>query len=178
MGEYRVRCEIREFPDYQGIVSDELFKAAIRTQNTWRNNLQAGKGEKGSHGRPYVGTGEAIARTTLYPETPGAMAYLVAGETIQHLIAEFGRRPGAPPPPFEPISRWAREAGLRPAPGQTWTQMINIIRFAIGRRGLRAFAPMAAAVNTVGPTVEPRIERRIRDGEAKARAYRQGLIDR
>ena len=157
---YAIEVTFRGIPDYRQIVSEELWKAAVRTQNAWRENLDAGIGATGSHGRPYVGTGEAIARTTVFPELPGADEYIVAGETVQHLIAEFGRTPGAKMPPPEPIERWAQEAGLVPREGETWESMIWTIRRHIAEHGLRGFAPGLLAMQTIAPTVEAAIKTR------------------
>ncbi|NMA10073.1 MAG: hypothetical protein GX932_03520 [Methanomicrobiales archaeon] len=157
---YAIEVTFRGIPDYRQIVSEELWKAAVRTQNAWRENLDAGIGATGSHGRPYVGTGEAIARTTVFPELPGADEYIVAGETVQHLIAEFGRTPGTKMPPPEPIERWAQEAGLVPREGETWESMIWTIRRHIAEHGLRGFAPGLLAMQTIAPTVEAAIKTR------------------
>jgi len=159
---YAIEVTFRAIPDYRQIVSEELWKAAVRTQNAWRENLDAGIGATGSHGRPYVGTGEAIARTTVFPELPGADEYIVAGETVQHLIAEFGRTPGSKMPPQAPIDRWAREAGLTPREGETWDDMILNIRRHIAAHGLKGFAPGLLAMQTIAPTVEESIKARFK----------------
>ena len=109
---YSVKVTLAPAPDIERIVSEELFKAAVRTQNAWRENLQQGKGAEGDHGRPYVGTGEAINRTNLYPEHPGADVYEIVGETVQHVIAEFGRTPGSKMPPAEPSRGGRKRQGL------------------------------------------------------------------
>ena len=157
---YHVEFTLEPAPDIERIVSEELFKAAVRTQNAWKENLQQGKGAEGDHGRPYVGTGEAINRTTVYPEHPGADVYEIVGETVQHVIAEFGRTPGAKTPPPEPIERWAREAGLVPRDGETWEGMIFTLRRHIAEHGLRGFAPGLLAMQTIAPTVEAAIKTR------------------
>lgn len=157
---YSVKVTLEPAPDIERIVSEELFKAAVRTQNAWKENLQQGKGAEGDHGRPYVGTGEAINRTNLYPEHPGADVYEIVGETVQHVIAEFGRTPGARMPPAEPIERWAQEAGLVPRDGETWEGMIFTLRRHIAEHGLRGFAPGLLAMQTIAPTVEAAIKTR------------------
>jgi len=157
---YSVKVTLEPAPDIERIVSEELFKAAVRTQNAWKENLQQGKGAEGDHGRPYVGTGEAINRTNLYPEHPGADVYEIVGETVQHVIAEFGRTPGAKMPPAEPIARWAKEAGLVPRDGETWEGMIFTLRRHIAEHGLRGFAPGLLAMQTIAPTVEAAIKTR------------------
>lgn len=162
---YEIKISYKGLPDYRQIVSEELWKAAERTRQQYQENLEAGKGAAGSHGRPYVGTGEAIARTTVYPELPGADEYVVKGETIQHLIAEFGRTPGSKMPPQAPIDRWAREAGLTPREGETWDDMILNIRRHIAAHGLRGFAPAQLAADIVAPTLERNIRARFRELE-------------
>jgi hypothetical protein len=157
---YSVKVTLEPAPDIERIVSEELFKAAVRAQNAWKENLQQGKGAEGDHGRPYVGTGEAINRTNLYPEHPGADVYEIVGETVQHVIAEFGRTPGARMPPAEPIERWAQEAGLVPRDGETWEGMIFTLRRHIAEHGLRGFAPGLLAMQTIAPTVEAAIKTR------------------
>lgn len=159
---YSVKVTLAPAPDIERIVSEELFKAAVRTQNAWRENLQQGKGAEGDHGRPYVGTGEAINRTNLYPEHPGADVYEIVGETVQHVIAEFGRTPGSKMPPAEPIARWAKEAGVVPRDGETWEGMIFTLRRHIAEHGLEAFAPGLLAMQTVAPTVEESIKARFK----------------
>ncbi len=162
---YKVTITQRKLPHLRQIVSEELLKAAIRCENQYKENLETGQGAAGSHGRPYVGTSEAINTVTLYPQTPGADLYTVEGPLVQHAVAEFGRAPGKRMPPPEPISRWAKEAGLVPREGETWDDMILNIRRHIGAHGLRAFAPMQLAADMTAPSIEPAIQRRIRELE-------------
>jgi hypothetical protein len=162
---YKVTIVQRKLPHLREIVSEELLKGAIRCENQYKQNLQEGKGATGEHGRPYAGTGEAIATVTLYPQEPGADLYTVEGPLVQHAIAEFGRTPGKKMPPKAPIDRWAREAGLVPREGETWDDMILNIRRHIGAHGLRGFAPMQLAADLISPTIEPAIQRRIRELE-------------
>ena len=162
---YEVKVSYKGLPDYRQIVSEELWKAAERTRQQYQENLEKGLGADGAHGRPYVGTGEAIARTTVWPELPGADEYVVKGETIQHVIAEYGRAPGSKMPPPEPIDRWAREAGLTPREGETWDDMILNIRRHIAVHGLKGFAPAQLAADIVAPTLERNIQARFRELE-------------
>lgn len=162
---YDIEVTFRGIPDYRQIVSEELWKAAVRTQQQYQENLEKGLGADGSHGRPYVGTGEAIARTTVSPELPGADEYLVKGETMQHVIAEYGREPGKRMPPPEPIERWAREAGLVPREGETWDSMIFALRQHVAVHGLKGFAPAQLAVDLISPTLDGNIRARIAELE-------------
>lgn len=160
--QFRITVSQQKLPQHRRIVSEELLKAAVRGENAYRQNMQTGQGALGSHGRPYVGTGEAITSANLYPEAPGADLYTVEGPLIQHVVAEFGQEPGHMPG-FAAIDRWAREKQLTPRQGETWEQMIEGIRQAIYRRGLRAFAPLQLAADQIAPTIEPAIQRRIHD---------------
>lgn len=162
---YEIKVSYKGLPDYRQIVSEELWRAAERTRQQYQENLEKGLGADGAHGRPYVGTGEAIARTTVSPELPGADEYLVKGETMQHVIAEYGREPGKRMPPPEPIERWAREAGLVPREGETWDDMILNIRRHIAVHGLKGFAPAQLAADIVAPTLERNVQARFRELE-------------
>lgn len=169
---YGIKVSYNGLPDYHQIVSEELWRAAERTRQQYQENLERGVGADGAHGRPYVGTGEAIARTTVWPELPGADEYTVAGETMQHVIAEYGRTPGKKMPPPEPIERWAREAGLVPrtlpdGSQESWDDMILNIRRHIGAHGLKGFAPAQLAADMVAPTLERNIRARFRELETQ-----------
>lgn len=162
---YEIKVSYKGLPDCRQIVSEELWKAAERTRQQYQENLEKGLGADGAHGRPYVGTGEAIARTAVWPELPGADEYVVKGETMQHIIAEYGRAPGSKMPPPEPIERWAREAGLVPREGETWDSMIFALRQHIAVHGLKGFAPAQLAADIVAPTLERNIRARFRELE-------------
>jgi hypothetical protein len=148
--------------DLVGIASEEAFKAAIRTQRKWRENLDDGVGASGNHGRSYRNTGEAIGDVTVTPSEEGASEYTVGGDVVQLAVAEFGRvpTPGSPPP-FEAIADWARERGLNPEDGQTFEEMVDAIRWSIADNGLEGFAPGRLAAKEVGPTYKENVEERI-----------------
>lgn len=140
--------------DVERIASEELFKHSLKARDQWVDNLLKGQGAEGAHGEhrdsgpapaQYKNTGEATNDVTVDPQGEGSLEYIVGGDVIQLAIAEFGRSPNAPPPPFEPIATWAREKGLEPDDGQTFEDMVDAIRFAIGSRGLHGFAPGRAA---------------------------------
>lgn len=154
---YKVEFKLAPAPDIEKIVSEELWKAAVRAQDAWRDNLQQGIGATGEHGRPYVYTGESINRTNVYPELPGYDVYEVIGDTEQHHIAEFGREPSNTLPPHEPLAVWARIKGLVPREGQTFDEMVLAIRRHIAVNGLKAFAPGLLAFETTVPDVEKSI---------------------
>lgn len=138
------REALPEIP-FEGITSVALFRVANDTKNNWQDNLDRGVG-LGSHGSPYVDTGETVNDVTVEPPEEGSDLYRVGGDVVQLSIAEFGRRPGAPMPPDEPIRRWARRVGLVPREGETEDDMILGIRRHIAVHGLEGFAPGMAAV--------------------------------
>lgn len=129
--------------DVVGITREELEKQAIRVQATWRDNLRKGQGAEGSHGGPYVNTGEAV-NDVVY-EFTGALEVRIGGDVVQLAVAEFGRAPGSPPP-YDAIARWAREKGLQPDDG-SFSDMVDAIRWAIAEHGLEPFAPATGAAN-------------------------------
>lgn len=64
--------------EYEGlpvatIAAEELYRTAIRTMNTWRENIRNGRGAAGNHGSPYVNTGEAASDVTIEPKAEGAL---------------------------------------------------------------------------------------------------------
>lgn len=156
--------------DVQKIASEELFKHSLKARDAWVDNLRAGKGASGSHGEhresgpspaPYNNTGETQNDVTVEPQQEGSLEYTVGGDVVQLAVAEFGRRPGAAPPPREPIARWADEKGLAPEADQTFDEMVDAIRFAIADRGLHGFAPgRAAAREHDGDALAERVDRR------------------
>lgn len=148
--------------DLEQVASEEAFKAAIRTQSAWRENLDKGRGAVGSHPRSYRNTGEAAGDITVTPSSEGASEYQVGGDVVQLAVAEYGRvpTPGSPPP-FEAIADWARERGLRPEEGQSFEEMVDAIRFSIADEGLPPFGPGRLAAQEEGPKYEQRVEERI-----------------
>lgn len=154
--------------DLERIVSEELFAAATRGQQAWQENLRRGVGATGSHGRAYVDTGEAVNDITISPPTPGALEYVVGGDVVQLAVAEFGRRPGRPPP-HEAIAAWAKRVGLTPDEGESFDDMVTAIRFAIAERGLPAFAPGQKAFDETTQDLEERIRARIAREDARHR---------
>jgi len=146
----------------QQIAREEAFKAAVRTQRAWRENLDRGEGAVGSHPRSYRNTGEAAGDITVAPADPeGSDEFRVGGDAVQLAVAEFGRvpTPGSPPP-FEAIADWARERGVSPDDG-TFEEMVDAIRWAIADEGLEPFGPGRLAAQEVGPTYQKNVEERI-----------------
>lgn len=137
-----------DFEPYEGlpigeITREELEKQAVRVQASWRDNLRKGQGAEGSHGGPYVNTGEAV--NDIVYEFTGDLEVRVGGDVVQLAVAEFGRAPGSPPP-YDAIATWAREKGLQPEDG-SFSDMVDAIRWAIAEHGLEPFAPAQAAAN-------------------------------
>lgn len=153
-----------DFEPYEGlpigeITREELEKQAIRVQATWRENLRKGSGAEGSHGGPYVNTGEAL--NDIVYEFTGALEVRVGGDVVQLAVAEFGRAPGSPPP-YDAIERWAREKGLQPEDG-SFRDMVDAIRWAIAEHGLEPFAPAQAAANKHRGELPDRLNARLDD---------------
>lgn len=153
-----------DFEPYEGlpireISQDELEKQAIRVQATWRKNLRKGQGAEGSHGGPYVNTGEAV-NDVVY-EFTGDLEVRIGGDVIQLAVAEFGRAPGSPPP-FDAIERWAREKGLQPEEG-SFDEMVDAIRWSIAKHGLEPFAPATGAANSHRGELPQRINARLQE---------------
>lgn len=177
--DYDVDVDTYDGIDVEKIASEELFSFAVKVKNQWQDNLMAGRGAAGAHGEhrnqgpspdEFHNTGDAVNDVTVDPQGEGALEYIVGGDVIQLAVAEFGRRPGAPPPPFDPISRWAREVGLEPEDGQSWENMVDTIRFAIGARGLHGFAPARAAAReydsgALADRVHDRFERELESSD-------------
>lgn len=136
------------------IASEELFKVATRTANTWRDNIRSGTGANGSHGSPWVNTGEAANDVTISPQSEGALEYTVGGDVIQLAVAETGRAPGSMPPP-EPIADWMREA-LGERDPDPWP-----IQKHIEREGIEGFAPGRGAFLEHKDELSKRVSRRV-----------------
>lgn len=143
---------------------DMLFETAVGAMEDWRKNLDDGVGETGSHKGSYRDTGEAVNDVTISPQSEGAMAYAVGGDTIQLAIAEFGRvaTPGKLPP-FRPIAEWAKRKGIV-SPGEDgYYPIINAIRKKIADNGLAGFAPGLKAANKNNAELEKRLQTIVED---------------
>lgn len=166
MGVDEFNIDVTEYEgiDVDRIAREEAFKAAVRTQNEWRDNLDQGTGATGSHGRSYRNTGEAINSVVVSPQSDDASEYVVGGDVVQLAVAEFGRVPTPnSPPPFDAIADWARERGLQPDGDQSFASMVDAIRWSIARNGLDGFAPGRLAAKEVGPTYRESVIERIND---------------
>ena len=140
------------------IAIEETQQAGVRMQNNWQDNLSEGVGFEGSHKNgEYRNTGEAINKINLELTGKGAT---VGTDAVQVLIAEFGRRPGAPMPPKEPIEDWVHEKQIARKDERGFDGVVFVIRRAIAERGLPAFAPARlAAIQTEEETIEAMEER-------------------
>ena len=158
-----VKFSMTELPVDKGLeqrIKDATFKAAVRIMNKWIDNLETGSGALGSHGGPYVSTGEAVASIRLDPETPDSDTYTIFSDKIQVLIAEVGRMPGTMPP-FEPISQWVHEKlGVKKG-SKGHYPIVQKIRQNIKENGLEPFAPMEKAVVEVVHDLEKELGRAV-----------------
>jgi len=143
--------------DIEKIIREETFKAAIRLMNKWISNIEGGTGSGGSHGGPYVNTGESASSIQIDPERQGAEEYTIFSDKIQTLIAEVGRAPGSTPPPFAPISQWVHEKlGIRQGSPDHYG-VVRAIQLSIGKNGIDPFMPMEKAVIDVVADLEQRM---------------------
>jgi hypothetical protein len=135
------------------IASEELFRVAVRTMNTWRENIRKGEGIS-DHGSPYVNTGEAANDVTIQPQREGSLEYKVGGDTVQLAVAENGRAPGSMPPP-DPIADWMREQ-LGESDPDPWP-----VQKHIEEKGLEPFEPGRAAALEHEGELSERVHRRL-----------------
>jgi hypothetical protein len=148
-----------EVKDFEKRLRDELYKAAVRMQNAWQDNLASGEGVT-SHGGPYINTGEAVASIDIEP--PSGDTVEIFSDAIQVLTAEVGQAPGTMPS-FTAISDWVHEKLQirRDDPGHY--PIVQKIRQNIFDKGLKGFAPMEAAIGTVSADLEKRIAEALPD---------------
>ena len=156
-----------EAPDIEKIAKEETFRAAVNTQNRWREILdQAG----------WRNTGEAINDVTVEPKTDGASEYLVGGDVVQLAIAEFGRRPGAKMPPYEPIADWVHEQEGMLNRGEskmvdfgdgpvsvTFDSLVFLVRRAISDKGIEPIGAGRKAFREESENAAQRIDDRVSD---------------
>lgn len=160
---------------YEGLEVDEMAKerakaGAIKGKQAWQENLQQGEGATGSHPRRYRNTGEAIGDITI--EEVDEFQLLVGGDVPQIWVAEKGRPPGSPPPPFDAIMEWAHERGivsqktLWPSEADSFQEFLALIgddqvredvlfvwrtMWHIAEHGIEGFAPaLKASRDTAG----------------------------
>lgn len=172
-GSFSVSISEYDGIEVEKITSEEAFKAAVRTMNQWRENLDKGEGAAGVHGSyresgagdtQYRNTGGTANDITVEPQTEGSLEYTVGGDSIPLAVAETGRVPTPnSPPPFDPIADWAREKGLEPDGDETFEEMVDGIRWAIAQRGIPGFQPGRLAAKQVGPTFEENVTERINE---------------
>lgn len=169
---FEVNLDPYEGINVEEIASEEAFRAAVNTMNAWKENLDEGVGEAGTHAQyrengkedtQYRNTGEAVDSITMDPQEPGHLEYEVGSNRVQVAVAEVGRSPGSPPPPFKPIADWAREKGIEPEGDQSFEAMVNAFRFAIAERGIPGFKPAKRAADAIGPEFERRTVERLNE---------------
>jgi len=136
----------------QEIAREELFKASINTQNLWQDILD-------NYG--WRNDGEAINDITVDPQREGADSYTVGGDVIQLIIAEYGRRPGAPMPPHEPIADWVNEQSSMPSKGdERFDGVVFLVRREIAENGIRAIGAGREAFRRESENAKQRVEKR------------------
>jgi len=141
--------------DVEKSIRDEVFKGVIRLRNLWIGNIETGEGT-GSHGGPYVNTGEAANSIQMEPEVQGADEYVVFSDKIQTLIAEIGQPPGQRPP-YRAISDWVHEKLQVKRDDPKHHAVVVAVQNKIEERGLAPFAPMEKAIIDVVADLEKRI---------------------
>ena len=118
--------------DFERIASEEAFKAAVRTQETWRDNLDAAD---------WRNTGEGIASIAIEPQTEGASEYKTGSDKVQILVAEKGRAPGSMPP-HDDLADWVNEQANLPNRGEDgFENTVFNVRKAIAQHGIEGFQP-------------------------------------
>lgn len=159
---YNVKVEDK-YPDMnlQKILREEMFKMAVKCSNEWSDNISQGRGAEGSHGGPYINTGEARDSITIVPDKPDSDNYKVGSDKVQVAIAEFGRAPGEKPPPFKPIARWVQEKGIAQKGEDKFYPIVKTIQKNIGEGGLEAFAPGRLAYQEAIKNIDEKVEKRI-----------------
>jgi len=146
--------EFQELDDVpiQQIARDEVFRASVNTQNLWKRILD-------DYG--WRNDGEAINDITIDPQAEGAESYTVGGDVVQLLIAEYGRRPGAPMPPHEPLADWVNEQSSMPSKGDDgFDNTVFLVRRSIAENGIRAIGAGREAFRRESENAKQRVEKR------------------
>lgn len=163
--DYEVQAQSYKGIDIKGIAEEELFKAAIKGLNAWKDNLSTGSGAKGSR-KPWVNTGEARADLAINPATPKSLNYTVGGDVVQLFIAEFGRAPNNTMPPLKAIEDWVAEKGIAARGDAEFAGVVYAIRAGIAKNGIKPFAPGLKAghdsVEGFGHRVQARMQAEIK----------------
>jgi hypothetical protein len=145
--------EDMESQDIDRIAREEVFKAAINTQNTWKELLDRAE---------WRNTGEGIESINIEPQTQGALEYTVGSEKIQIAIAEFGRAPGSTPPPPEPIADWVNEqAGLPNKGDEDFKNTVYNVQMSIAEKGIEPIRAGRNAFSQESENAEQRLEERL-----------------
>jgi len=136
--------------DIQRIQRENLEFAGVTIQREWRDNLRAVN---------YKNTGETINSITF--EIDGDEV-TVGTDKIAAAIAEFGRRPGATPPPPEPIGDWVNEQSGMPNKGdEDFDSTVFLVGQSIAANGLPEHAAGRDAFADSIREIEKDLERRI-----------------
>jgi len=130
--------------DFQSVMNEVVERAAIRGQVEWQKNLNSGTGASGQgRGKPWRNTGQTIQ--SIHVEKISEGEYMVGSNLISAAVAEYGRRPGLPPPPFDVIAQWVHEKGISKRGDDDFEGIVNAIRFSIGENGIEGFEPAKQA---------------------------------
>lgn len=133
------------------ISREEVFKAAVKTQNGWKDNMEE---------ENYRSTGEAIESVTIEPQMQGADEYTVGSNKIQVLIGEVGRAPGSFPN-VDQLGEWVHEqAGLPDKGDADFDNAVYNIGKHIAENGLPAYRFGTRAFREVSQELEAELEQR------------------
>lgn len=133
------------------IAREETFKAAIRTQGKWQENMSE---------EDYRNTGEAINSITISPQAEGANEYRIGTDKIQALIGELGRAPGSFPN-VDQLGEWVHEqAGLPDKGDADFDNAVYNIGKHIAANGLPAYRFGTRAFREVSQELEAELEAR------------------
>jgi len=148
-------AELSEESRIREVAREELFKTAVRFQTRWQDLLIEAE---------WNNTGEGINSITLTPQREGADSYTVGSDKIQILIAEFGRRPGAAPPPPDAIAPWVNEQSGLPSRGEEdFESVVYLVGQSIAENGIEAIAAGRRAFDGMGDAYEERVAERLGD---------------
>lgn len=162
-------ADIPEDSRIREVAQSEVFNQSVRFQNEWQNILlDAG----------WQSTGEGINSITIDPQREGSDSYTIGSDKIQILISEFGRRPGAKPPPPDSLADWVHEQEGLLNRGETETRdfgdgpvtvtfdaVVYLIGQAIAENGIAPIQAARRAWKNVDGEYEKNVERKLSESE-------------
>jgi len=150
-------AEMPEESRIREVSQSALFKTAVTFQTRWQDLLIEAN---------WQNTGEGINSITITPQREGADSYTVGSDKIQILISEFGRRPGADPPPPDAIAPWVNEQSGMPSRGEEdFESVVYLVGQSIAENGIEPIAAGRRAFEGMGDEYEERVARRLADDE-------------